>query len=235
MQYIPYTYLIGWSKLNKYYYGCEYGNIVKVANPSNLWTSYFTSSKIVQKYRMKYGEPDIIQIRKTFCCAKSTKTWEETVLRKMKVLTNDMFLNENISGLEFGLTSKRFSGRKHTKKSNEKNRQSQLGRKHSNETKRKISEGNKNKIISKEVKAKISKANSGRKMSEEFCKKRSEYTTGKNNPKYDPTLYDFVHPIYGKLRCTKYYLKTEYGATNIQRVIKGDPKYSHSAGWKVSH
>lgn len=43
--YIPYTYLIGWSKLNWWYYGAEFAKIKKIANPSNLWTTYFTSSK----------------------------------------------------------------------------------------------------------------------------------------------------------------------------------------------
>jgi hypothetical protein len=224
MHYIPYTYLIGWSKLNKFYYGCEYGNITKTANPSNLWTSYFTSSKLVYEYRNNYGEPDIIQVRKTFCCSQSAKLWEEKVLRKMKVLSNEKFLNENISGVEFGLTSKRFAGKTHTPESIEKNRQSQLGRKHTEKTKSKISKGNKNKVITLEVRNKISKANKGRKMTNDFCEKRSKYTSGKNNPKYDPTLYNFIHPVYGKIRCTKYYLKKEYGATNIQKVIKGDPK-----------
>jgi hypothetical protein len=60
--YIPYTYVIGWSSLQKYYYGVRYA---KNCNPLDLWVSYFTSSKRVAHYREKFGEPDIIQIRKT--------------------------------------------------------------------------------------------------------------------------------------------------------------------------
>ena len=67
MDYIPYTYLIGWSKLNKWYYGVEYGiKKIPCANPKNLWTTYFTSSNIVSHFRKTHGEPDIIQVRKLF-------------------------------------------------------------------------------------------------------------------------------------------------------------------------
>ncbi|MFA6198816.1 MAG: hypothetical protein WC679_00165 [Bacteroidales bacterium] len=59
----PYTYLIGWSTMNKFYYGVQYN---KKANPDDLWKSYFTSSKIVQQFRKEFGEPDIIQFRKVF-------------------------------------------------------------------------------------------------------------------------------------------------------------------------
>jgi hypothetical protein len=144
-----------------------------------------------------------------------------------------LFLNENISGLQFGLTSKRFSGRKHTEESNLKNRNSQLGRKHSEETKQKISKGNIGRCVSEETKQKISQAHLGKKRDEAFRDKRSELTTGEKNPKYDPTEYDFVHPIHGEIRCTKYYLKKNYNASNIHQVIAGHPKYSHSNGWKL--
>ena len=34
----PYTYLIGWSTLNKYYYGVQFN---KKANPDDLWSKNF--------------------------------------------------------------------------------------------------------------------------------------------------------------------------------------------------
>ncbi len=61
--YIPYTYIIGWSLYNKYYYGVRYA---KNCNPNDLWKTYFTSSKYVKEFRNNHGEPDIIQVRKTF-------------------------------------------------------------------------------------------------------------------------------------------------------------------------
>lgn len=55
---IPYTYLIGWSWLDKWYYGLQHG---RNAHPDNLWTTYFTSSPIVRDFRVEHGEPDIVQ------------------------------------------------------------------------------------------------------------------------------------------------------------------------------
>jgi hypothetical protein len=86
-----YTYLIGWSKNNTYYYGRQ---TRLGCDPSNFWKSYFTSSLHVAEYRNLHGEPDIIQIRKIFGedyikCS----NWETTVLTKMNCAKNPVFLN----------------------------------------------------------------------------------------------------------------------------------------------
>ena len=88
--YRPYTYLIGWSKHNQWYYGVRYA---KNCNPKDLWVKYFTSSKKVKEFCNEYGDPDIIQIRKTFTNPEMAKLWEDKVLRRMKVQSNDKFLN----------------------------------------------------------------------------------------------------------------------------------------------
>lgn len=88
--YIPYTYLIGWSSLNKYYYGVRFA---KGCNPSDLWVKYFTSSKIVKDFREKNGDPDIIQIRKTFKTSYQAILWESKVLRRLNVRYNHRMLN----------------------------------------------------------------------------------------------------------------------------------------------
>lgn len=80
-----------------WYYGSEYGNISKIANPINLWHKYFTSSKHVLLTREYCGEPDIIEIRKTFNDKNSCILWEEKVLRRLKVLKHDKWLNKTIS------------------------------------------------------------------------------------------------------------------------------------------
>lgn len=87
---IPYTYLIGWSKLNKFYYGVQYGT---KANPNNLWRTYFTSSKEVKNFTNLNGNPDIIEIRKIFPDSKSAILWEQKVLRRLGVSFDDKFLN----------------------------------------------------------------------------------------------------------------------------------------------
>lgn len=82
--------------------------------------------------------------------------------------------------------------KKHTKESNEKNRQSHLGRKASEETKKKMSDAKKGKPFSgtmannigrkfsEEARKKMSDAKKGRKASDETKKKMSESMKGKN-------------------------------------------------------
>lgn len=88
--YQPYTYLIGWSKQNKWYYGVRYS---KNCNPADLWVKYFTSSKKVKEFRKINGDPDVIQIRKTFVDSKAAKLWEDKVLRRMRVHIDTKFIN----------------------------------------------------------------------------------------------------------------------------------------------
>jgi hypothetical protein len=91
----PYTYLIGWTSHNKWYYGVRYSS---KCHPSDLWVTYFTSSKRVQEMREQCGEPDIIQVRKTFSTPKSAVLWEERVLKRMQVKSDDKFLNSHEGG-----------------------------------------------------------------------------------------------------------------------------------------
>lgn len=103
IKYTPYTYLIGWSKEGKYYYGVRYSKSSKCiydtgCHPDDLWVKYFTSSYYVQKMREQHGEPDIIQIRKTFISAKKAISWEERVIEKLNIVSDAKWLNRNRSG-----------------------------------------------------------------------------------------------------------------------------------------
>jgi len=62
-----YTYLIGWSKHNKWYYGRRTKN--SLIPEEDFWNVYKTSSKYVKEFVSKFGDPDIRQIRKKFDCA----------------------------------------------------------------------------------------------------------------------------------------------------------------------
>lgn len=104
---MPYTYLIGWTNCDKWYYGVRYA---KNSNPEDLWVDYFTSSKYVRMFREEFGEPDVVEVREVFDDTEKAKNWEFTVLRRMKVLNSDRWLNKNISGKNFGNT---WSGKKH--------------------------------------------------------------------------------------------------------------------------
>ena len=86
----PYTYLIGWSQHDRWYYGVRYA---KGCHPSELWTNYFTSSKYVKMYRDMYGEPDVIEVRRTFSDTMKAMEWENRVLRRMKVVEDVRWIN----------------------------------------------------------------------------------------------------------------------------------------------
>ena len=101
MEYLPYSYLIGWKNHNLWYYGIEYGRSTKIANPSNLWTTYFTSSREVAKLRCSLGEPDVIQVRKTFSTKDDALRWEEKVLRRLAVLKKQHWINRSYGGTKF--------------------------------------------------------------------------------------------------------------------------------------
>lgn len=94
MNHKPYTYLIGWSTQNRWYYGVRYA---KDCNPNDLWTSYFTSSRHVKAFRKDFGEPDVIQIRNVFTDKSKATRWEQKVLFRMKVSKDPKFLNKTSS------------------------------------------------------------------------------------------------------------------------------------------
>lgn len=138
---IPYTYLIGWSKHDKYYYGVQYG---KKANPSNLWTKYFTSSEKVDNLRQELGEPDIIEVRRTFDTPEKAILWETRVLTKLDVLYKDKWLNGNIAGAI-----------PMNEEIKHKISESLKGIKRSNAFKEKVSQFHKGKIVSDETREKL--------------------------------------------------------------------------------
>ena len=88
-----FTYLLGWSRNNKWYYGVRYA---LNCDPADLWTIYFTSSSFVESQRRLFGEPDVIEIRRTFGeDSKRAKTWEDKVLARLSVQGNSKWLNES--------------------------------------------------------------------------------------------------------------------------------------------
>lgn len=94
MDYKPYTYLIGWTAHNKWYYGSQYSQVRLPAHPDNLWKTYFTSSRWVKQMREQYGEPDVVQVRKVFKTADQAIAWERKVLKRCRVTTDVKWLNK---------------------------------------------------------------------------------------------------------------------------------------------
>lgn len=164
----PYTYLIGWSKLDVWYYGSRYA---KKCDPSELWVKYFTSSNYVKKFREENGEPDVIQVRRTFNNRENARQWETKFLIRINAVKSIRWLNKTSGTDKFYGGDKRpplslahkealskaaklrkrspehiaalHAGRRNKKNTKEHNKAisvATLGRKHSNETKAKMKE-----------------------------------------------------------------------------------------------
>lgn len=168
---VAYTYRIKWSVTGMSYYGIRYA---KGCNPSELWITYFTSSKYVNEYRSKYGEPDIIQIRKQFNCIKKARSWEQKVITKLNAHKRKDYLNKtnNIAIINTEETNKKTSERMKILRKNFKNP--------------KLSELNR---------LKLGDLNPSRKP--EVRMKLSIIKSGTNNAMYG--IKGSLHPRYGKI------------------------------------
>ena len=113
--YTPYVYLIGWSALDQYYIGSRYKK--DVAHPSDLWTTYFTSSTAIARYREEYGEPDIIMIRNTFTDGKAAHDYETKLLRRIDARHHPKLINSHNNHGGFG---GRARGYRHTEETKQK-------------------------------------------------------------------------------------------------------------------
>lgn len=174
----PYTYLIGWSKLDKWYYGRR---TAKKCHPSDFWVKYFTSSRHVKTFRELHGEPDVILIRKTFDTIEKCSSWESRVLTRLDAAKSEQWLNKSNADCKFCTAGKKLSA-DHIKKSADARR----GRKHSEEHRMKISQGNMGRKFTEETRAKISAAHQGMKSSKESVSKMID-------SKIDKTVYTFWH------------------------------------------
>ena len=89
---IPYTYLLKHIPTNRYYYGVRFS---KKCKPEDFWKTYFTSSTKIKGLIKKYGKKSFIfQIRKIFKTVDQARNWEHKVLKRMKVIFRDDFLNQ---------------------------------------------------------------------------------------------------------------------------------------------
>lgn len=161
--YKPYTYLIGWTRHDKWYYGVRYAQKNRKKNclyetgchPDDLWKTYFTSSKIVHEFVEIHGQPDIIQVRKTFDDPAKAQNWERKVLLKLNTKFSNKWLNYGcyMSGVIM----------------------------HSEETKKKMSESSKG-VKTKEHALAISKGRKGIKFTQEHIENIRKAATGVRQP-----------------------------------------------------
>ena len=94
-QYLSYTYLIGWTKYDLWYYGSRKSSTLDPKD--DLWIIYHTSSDLVKKLVPIIGDPDVIHIDKTFEIDKEARLYEVKVLKEHKVVDKFHWLNLNDS------------------------------------------------------------------------------------------------------------------------------------------
>ena len=118
--YTPFTYCITFIPTGQRYYGSRYANNKKeMAHPSQLWTTYFTSSKIIFDLIEEHGKDAFIfEVRKTFKTKEETVSWESKFLTKIGAAQSPKWLNGHNGGSTFHSTTESIQKAKDTRKKN---------------------------------------------------------------------------------------------------------------------
>jgi hypothetical protein len=215
---VPYTYLIKHTPSQKVYYGVRYA---KNCNTTDLFVKYFTSSKIIKALIKEDGiQAFTIEIRKTFDNKDDAINWENKVLKRMKVVKRDDFLNQTDNKSNYK-NNTWWTGKKRPHRTEEhiekfkatfKERKRgignthTLGLKHTEETKQKISESTKGKPKSEETKARMSAGMKGKTRSETHCKNLSLALKGKPGPNKGKTLSEETKRRISETKKRKHFL-----------------------------
>lgn len=254
--YQPYTYFIQWSSTGMKYYGLKYA---KGCHSEEFWKTYFTSSDYVTAYRAKYGDPDIIQIRKTFTNSKRAKEWESRVLRLLRVSTREDYLNKNEGSLQINWDDPEIKERHrrglieaHTRPEVKKaNSEAQKIAQNKPEQKEKLSKASKKLWENMDHKAKMKAVHSAMWENEEFRQRQTEArkraankpevklansirNTGSGNSRYDHTKYHFIHYNGIEEVSTRYELQIKYNFpsnSGMSNLISGKIKSTY--GWRL--
>ena len=187
LKYSPYVYVITENDSGRMYIGCR---TAREAKPSDLGTTYYTSSKLVKsKWR---NDPDSFSITQIIECTTKEETYslEESMQREVNAHRNPNYLNKNINGKDFNV-----AGSKHN-----------VGFKHSEQSKLKMSTAHKGKVVSDGTKQKLSLKRKGVKFSDEHKEKIGSAQKGN---KRGANLYLFLSPD-----------GTEYEVLGIKSFLK---------------
>ena len=174
---MPFTYLIRFKPTGQLYYGSRTKN---GCAESDLWTIYFTSSKIVRGLIERYGKDAFdTEVRQRFESREEALRWEKRFLQRVNAKESRLWLNQANSApapMKF-----------HTEETKQKLREAGLKRKHSPETKAKMkaiysseafreaaSTGAKKQVRDETYRANMAAAIRGSKQSAEHVRKRIE-------------------------------------------------------------
>jgi hypothetical protein len=99
MSTIPFSYYLYHKPTGQHYYGIRFA---RHCNPSQLWTTYFSSSIIVKKLISDFGvESFNYEIRKIFNSGVDALKWEHTVLRRLNAAARPNWINRHNGGKKF--------------------------------------------------------------------------------------------------------------------------------------
>lgn len=95
----PYTYLITHKTTGNRYYGCRYA---KNCRPEDLWSNYFTSSKVIKKIIKEEGKDAFIfEVRKVFDSITKCRSFEAEFLTRIKASSRDDWYNQSDGSKKF--------------------------------------------------------------------------------------------------------------------------------------
>ena len=111
-----------------------------------------------------------------------------------------------------------------------------FGKHRSDKDKAAVSRAQKGKVISPEVRKKISLGVTGTIRSAESKILYSKSKTAEKNPRFNPKIYDFHHPVYGTFTCNRAELRNMFPEDNlnIQELAKIANTKKTYKDWEVS-
>lgn len=155
---IYYTYLLHHKPTNKFYYGVKFS---KNSNPEDFWKRYFTSSKYIKQLIREFGEDSFeYEIRKTFLDVQKARSWENKVLRRMKVVNSESWINRTDNRAIYNEVSPTL-GRIVPEEQKKRQSEKMIGNKNGSFTKGRVP-WNKGKKVSDEERARLKGICSGR-------------------------------------------------------------------------
>ena len=99
MSTIPFSYHLYHRPTQLHYYGIKHA---KNCNPTDLWTTYFSSSSIIKNLIKEHGIDSFdVKIRKTFTTSADALLWEHKVLRRINASAKSNWANRHNGGTKF--------------------------------------------------------------------------------------------------------------------------------------
>ena len=100
----PYTYYLHHIPTNQHYYGVR---TARNCNPSELWITYFSTSKLVWSLREQYGDASFkYEVRRLFKTVKEALEWETRFLTRIDAANRVDWLNQHNGGNKFSTAGK---------------------------------------------------------------------------------------------------------------------------------